>query len=337
MQKKINVAVVGATGLIGETMIRILEEKNFPVDRLYLLASERSKGKSLGFRNEHLKVEDLSSFDFHKVELALFSAGGAVSRQFVPIATKSGCLVIDNTSEFRYNDDVPLVVPEVNAHQIQFWEKKHIIANPNCSTIQMCVALYPLHLQAKIKRINVATYQSVSGAGRSALETLKAEVSGKIYPSSPFPLPIANNAIAHIDRFLENGYTKEEMKMVWETRKIFNEPSLLVNPTAVRIPVSIGHSEVVHIETAIKLGVEEARTILKKSPGITVKDERMSGGYPSPLLDASGKDNVFVGRIREDISHPNGLNMWIVADNVRKGGALNSIQIAQHWFEFCYL
>ena len=326
MTRSLQVAVVGATGLVGETMIRILEERKFPISRLVPLASARSSGKTISFRGESIPVQDLATFDFAGTDLAFFSAGGAVSKQFVPKASEKKCLVIDNTSHFRYEKDIPLVVPEVNPEKIHEWKNRYIIANPNCSTIQMLVALYPLHKAAEIKRIQVATYQSVSGAGRKAIEELVLNKTPEV-----FPYPIAYNAIPHIDQFQENGYTKEEMKMVWETHKIM-DAKVEVNPTTVRIPVQIGHSEVVAIEMQKNLSPEEARAILSKSPGVVVQDEHSPKGYPTPLMIA-GTDPVYVGRIRQDLVRPNGLNMWIVADNIRKGAALNSIQIAELWLE----
>lgn len=328
---KLNVAVVGATGLVGETMMRILEQVDFPINHFYPVASKRSKGKALQFQNKIFRVESLDDFDFSKVDIALFSAGGSISKEYAPIAAKH-CLVIDNTSTFRLDPDIPLVIPEVNPEDIQYWNKRNIIANPNCSTIQMLVALNPIHQVAKIKRINVATYQAVSGAGKKAVEELKTQMaSGGDFQPNIFPIPIAYNAIPHIDTFQDNGYTREEMKMVWETQKILHDEHIKVNPTCVRIPVETGHSEAVHIETEHKLSASEVRDLLSNAPGVVVIDQPQDKGYPSPLIDAAHKDEVFVGRIREDISYPTGLNLWIVSDNIRKGAALNSIQIAQLW------
>ncbi|MEZ5477601.1 MAG: aspartate-semialdehyde dehydrogenase [Thiolinea sp.] len=333
MSKTFDVAVVGATGAVGETMLAILAERKFPVGKVYALASERSVGKEVSFGNKTLEVEDLASFDFSKVQIGLFSPGASVSAVYAPKAAAAGCVVIDNTSQFRYDDDIPLVVPEVNPHAIAAYKNRGIIANPNCSTIQMLVALKPLHDAAKITRINVATYQAVSGTGKEAIEELASQtaalLNGKPVESKVYPKQIAFNALPHIDVFMDNGYTKEEMKMVWETRKIMEAPEIQVNPTAVRIPVFFGHSEAVHIETEKKLSAEQARDILEKAEGIVVVDDRADGGYPTAVTEGANNDPVYVGRIREDISHPTGLNLWIVADNVRKGAALNSIQIAE--------
>ena len=277
-------------------------------------------------------VQDLERFDFSGVDIAFFSAGGSVSKVHAPRAAAAGAVVIDNTSEFRYDPDVPLVVSEVNPEKIAD-RPKGIIANPNCSTMQMLVALAPLHRRAGIERINVATYQSVSGAGRSALEELGKQTAAMLNFQSPepvrFPVQIAFNVIPHIDVFLDNGYTKEEMKMVWETRKILGDESIQVNPTAVRVPVFYGHAEAVHIEFRERISAEEARALLRDAPGIELVDDAKPGGYPTPVTHAAGTDPVFVGRIREDISHPRGLALWVVADNIRKGAALNAIQIAE--------
>ncbi|HLU62090.1 MAG TPA: aspartate-semialdehyde dehydrogenase [Gammaproteobacteria bacterium] len=331
--KKYNVAVVGATGAVGETLLSILEERDFPVDRLFALASSRSAGSRIQFKGRSLVVQDLADFDFSQVQIALFSAGGSVSEEYAPKAAAAGCVVIDNTSKFRLEDDIPLVVPEVNPHAIAGYRKRNIIANPNCSTIQMLVALKPLHDAAFIERINVATYQAVSGAGRSAIEELAGQsarlLNGQPIRPEVMPKQIAFNAIPHIDEFQDNGYTREEMKMVWETRKILECQEIRVNPTAVRVPVFYGHSEAVHIETRDKLSAEEARRLLEKAPGVKLLDERKPGGYPTAVTEGAARDAVWVGRIREDISHERGLDLWIVADNVRKGAALNSVQIAE--------
>lgn len=330
--KKYNVAVVGATGAVGETLISILEERNFPVNELYPLASERSAGKKIQFQGKTVTIQNLAEFDFSKADIGLFSAGGSISEEYAEKAGKAGCIVIDNTSHFRREPDIPLVVPEVNPEAIANYGNRNIIANPNCSTIQMLVALKPIHDKAKIKRINVATYQAVSGTGKEAIEELASQtaalLNGRDVECEVYPKQIAFNALPHIDVFLENGYTKEEMKMVWETKKIMDE-SIEVNPTCVRIPVFFGHSEAVHLETEQPLSVEEARELLSKAPGVVVIDERKDGGYPTAVTDSAGKDDVAVGRIRQDITHPNGLDLWIVGDNVRKGAALNSIQIAE--------
>ena len=333
MSSQYDVAIVGATGAVGEVMIELLEERNFPVRNLYLLASSRSAGKSLMFRGKSIKVTDLAEFDFSQVQIGLFSAGGSISEQFAPIAAEAGCVVIDNTSHFRQDDDVPLIVPEVNIEALADYRERNIIANPNCSTIQMLVALKPIYDAVGIERINVATYQAVSGTGKEAITELASQtaklLNGQEIEAEVYPKQIAFNALPHIDTFQDNGYTREEMKMVWETQKIFGDHEITINPTCVRIPVFFGHSEAVHIETAEKVSAEAARALLEKAPGVTVLDEQVDGGYPTAVTDSAGTDAVYVGRIREDISHPRGLNMWIVADNVRKGAALNSVQIAE--------
>jgi len=333
MTKNYNVAVVGATGAVGEMMLSILEERNFPVRNLYPLASEKSAGKIISFKDESVLVQNLAEFDFSGVDIALFSAGGSISAQYAPIAAAADCVVIDNSSHFRYDADVPLVIAEVNPEALADYGKRNIIGNPNCSTMQMLVALKPIYDAVGIKRINVATYQAVSGAGRSAINEL-AEQTGKLLNGltvkpKVFSRRIAFNLIPQIDEFQENGYTREEMKMLWETQKILNDNEILVNATAVRVPVFYGHSEALHIETAKKITAKQARQLLKKAPGIEVVDKLVPGGYPTPLDHASGTDPVFVGRIREDLSHPLGLDLWVVSDNVRKGAALNAIQIAE--------
>jgi aspartate-semialdehyde dehydrogenase len=333
MSKTYDVAVVGATGAVGETMISILEERNFPVGKVYALASERSAGKRIPFKGGSLVVEDLASFDFSKVQIGLFSPGASVSAEYAPKAAAAGCVVIDNTSQFRYDDDIPLVVPEVNPEKVADYKNRGIIANPNCSTIQMLVALKPIYDEVGISRINVATYQAVSGTGKEAIEELALQtanlLNAKPVVPSVYPKQIAFNVLPQIDVFMDNGYTKEEMKMVWETRKIMGDETIQVNPTAVRVPVFFGHSEAVHIETKQKISAERVRELLSAAPGITVVDERENGGYPTAVTESSGHDDVYVGRIREDISHPNGINLWVVGDNVRKGAALNSVQIAE--------
>ena len=331
-ERRFNVAVVGATGAVGETMLSILAERQFPVGEIVALASERSAGGEVEFAGRKITVQDLASFDPKGVDIALFSAGGGVSKEYAPKFAAAGAVVIDNSSAFRYDDDVPLVVSEVNPEAARK-RPRGIIANPNCSTMQMLVALAPLHRQYGIERINVATYQSVSGAGRSALEELARQTGALLafQDADPrrFPVQIAFNLIPHIDDFLDNGFTKEEMKLVWETRKILGDDSIQVNPTAVRVPVFFGHSEAVAIETRDKVTAAAARELLERSPGIEVVDERKAGGYPTPVTHASGNDPVYVGRIREDISHPRGLNLWIVSDNIRKGAALNAVQLAE--------
>jgi len=334
MTKTYDVAVVGATGAVGETMLEILAERKFPVGKVYALASERSVGKRVRFGDKNLKVENLATFDFSKVQIGLFSPGGEISAEYAPKAAEKGCIVIDNTAHFRYDDDIPLVVPEVNPQAMVGYKNRGIIANPNCSTIQMLVALKPIHDVAKITRINVATYQAVSGAGKPAIEELAGQTA-KLLNGQPidkpkaFPHQIAFNCIPQIDVFLENGYTKEEMKMVWETNKILEDDSILVNPTAVRVPVFYGHSEAVHIETERKITADEAKALLIKQEGIEVINDCEDGGYPTAVSKGANNDPVYVGRIREDISYEKGLNLWIVADNVRKGAALNTVQIAE--------
>ena len=331
--KKWNVAVVGATGAVGGEMAKILEERNFPVQSFYPLASSRSVGRKVEFGGDEISVGDLSAFDFARAQIALFSAGGEVAAEFAPLAAKAGCVVVDNSSQFRRDENVPLVVAEINPQSLANYKNRGIVANPNCSTMQMTLALYPLHRVAKIVRINAATYQAVSGAGARAVDELAKQsaalLEGREEQKEIFPARIAFNAIPHIDRFMENGYTREEMKMVWETRRIFSDETIEVNPTAVRVPVFYGHSIAAHIETRDKLSAEDARQLLSDAPGIRVIDERKEGGYPTPSEHAAGADDVFVGRIREDISHPRGLNLWIVGDNVRKGGALNAVQLAE--------
>jgi len=331
--KKYDVAVVGATGAVGEQMLAILAQRKFPVNNVYAVASSRSAGKKISYADAELEVQDLTEFDFSKTQIGLFSPGASISKEYAPKAAAQGCVVIDNTSQFRYDDDIPLVVPEVNAHQIANYKTRGIIANPNCSTIQMLVALKPLQDAVGIERINVATYQAVSGTGKEAIDELdqqtesifkKQGISCEVYPKQ-----IAFNALPQIDVFLDNGYTKEEMKMVWETQKIMEDESILVNPTTVRIPVKYGHSEAVHLELKQALSAEKARELLAAAPGVVVLDGHQDGAYPTAVTEGEGTDEVYVGRIREDISHPRGLNMWVVSDNLRKGAALNSIQIAE--------
>ena len=333
MTKTYDVAVVGATGAVGETMIRVLEERNFPVGTLYALASERSEGKVVQFKGKNVRVQNLANFDFSKVQIGLFSAGGSISAEFAPKAAAAGCVVIDNTSHYRYEDDIPLVVPEVNPEKIAQYKTRGIIANPNCSTIQMMVALKPIYDALGIERINVATYQAVSGTGKEAIEELAVQtrnlLNGQAATASVYPKQIAFNALPQIDVFQENGYTKEEMKMVWETKKILGDDAIQVNPTCVRIPVFYGHSEAVHIETRDKISAAAVRELLEKAPGVQVMDALEAGGYPTAVTEATDNDETFVGRIREDISHPRGIDMWVVADNVRKGAATNSVQIAE--------
>jgi len=333
MPDSFDIAVVGATGVVGESMLEILAERKFPVGTVWALASERSVGKSVDFGNRSLTVENLADFDFSKVSIGLFSAGGTVSAEYGPKAANAGCIVIDNTSHFRYDDDIPLVVPEVNPDAIAEYRSRGIIANPNCSTIQMLVALKPIHDAVGIERINVATYQAVSGAGRSAVEKLVRQTT-TLLNGRPLELDgdekqIAFNAVPQIDVFQGNRYTKEEMKIVWETRKIFADDTILINPTAVRIPAFYGHSEALHIETKSKISAAEVCELMRNAAGVELLDGVEIGQYPTAVSNASGSDSVFVGRVREDISHPRGIDLWVVADNIRKGAALNSVQIAE--------
>jgi aspartate-semialdehyde dehydrogenase len=333
MARTFNVAVVGATGAVGETMLAILAQRQFPVGKVHAVASARSAGSRVAFGDGYLTVEDLDSFDFSDVDIGLFSPGASVSKIHAPRAAAAGCVVIDNTSQFRYDDDIPLIVPEVNADALGGYRNRNIIANPNCSTIQMVVALKPIYDAVGIERINVCTYQAVSGTGKEAIEELAGQtaalLNGKGVEPTVYPKQIAFNCLPHIDVFQDNGYTKEEMKMVWETRKIMGDENIQVNPTAVRVPVFYGHSEAVHIETARKISAAEVTELLRRAPGIEVLDERADGGYPTAVTEAANADPVFVGRIREDISHPRGIDLWVVSDNVRKGAALNSVQIAE--------
>ena len=333
MFENINFAVVGATGAVGEVMLSILSERNIPSKNIFPLASNRSLGKQVDYGNTKLDVIDLEKFDFSNTQIGLFSAGAGVSEIYAPKAANRGCVVIDNTSQFRYEDDIPLVISEVNPEKIAEYKNRGIIANPNCSTMQMLVALKPIYDAVGIKRINVATYQAVSGAGKEMIEDLAHQTSallnGKPVERKGKAKQIAFNAIPHIDKFLENRYTKEEMKMVWETQKILNDKNILVNPTAVRIPVFYGHSEAVHLETNTKINQADAVKLMNDAEGVEVIDGVDMGEYPTAVSDGSGTDPVYVGRIREDISHENGLNLWIVADNIRKGAALNTVQIAE--------
>lgn len=334
--KLVDVAVLGATGAVGTAMLEILAERKFPAGNVYALASERSAGKRVAYGDDELVVQDVADFDFSKVQIGLFSAGAKVSAVYAPKAAAAGCLVIDNTSQFRYQDDIPLVVAEVNPEALAQCRTHGIVANPNCSTMQMVVALKPIHDAVGIERINVATYQAVSGAGQKAMEELAHQtallLNGRPLeadPESKFAKQMAFNVLPHIDIFQDNGYTREEMKLVWETRKILGDENIKVNATAVRVPVFYGHSEAVHLETREKITADAARALLARAPGVTVLDERRPGGYPTPVTEAAGTDPVFVGRIREDISHPRGLDLWVVSDNIRKGAALNSVQLAE--------
>lgn len=325
-----DIAIVGATGLVGETFLTILAERDFPVNKIFALASARSVGEFVTFKNKQILVEDVATFDFSKAQFAFFSAGADVSLQYSPIAAQAGCTVIDNSSAFRYEKTIPLIVPEVNVKALKQYKEKNIIANPNCSTIQLVTAIKPIYDHFGIRRINVATYQAVSGAGKEAIEALAKEtaalLSGQETISNVFPKSIAFNVLPQIDAFQSNGYTFEEMKMVWETQKILEDSTIAINPTAVRVPVFYGHSEAVNIETKKPATVSEIRALLSKAPGVFVVDDQ---DYPTAVTHAANHDGVFVGRIRQDISHPRGINLWIVSDNVRKGAALNAIQIAE--------
>jgi aspartate-semialdehyde dehydrogenase len=329
----INIAVVGATGVVGTAMLTCLEEAKFPVKQLFPLASERSAGETITFNGKPLVVEELSSFDFSKVQIALFSIGADIALKYAPIAAAAGCVVIDNSSAFRRDANIPLIVPEVNAAALENYRNCNIIANPNCSTIQMVVALKPIYDAVGIERINVATYQSVSGTGKAAIAELTEQALAWTQhlrlKNSIYPVPIAFNLIPHIDDFESNGYTKEEMKMINETRKIFEDNSIQINPTTVRVPVVYGHSEAINIETKEKISADQVRELLKNAPGVQVMDGQAAGQYPTPALQGTGTNSVYVGRIREDLSHPRGINLWVVADNIRKGAALNAVQIAQ--------
>lgn len=328
-----NIAVVGATGAVGEVLIEILEERNFPIKNLYPLASEKSAGKTVMYKNKPVVVGNLAEFDFSLAQIGLFSAGGNISAEFAPKAAAAGCVVIDNTSHFRRDIDIPLVIPEVNPSKISEYSNRNIVANPNCSTIQMLLALKPIHDAVGIKRVNVSTYQAVSGSGKAAVSELAKQtaelLNGRDAECAVYPRQIAFNAIPHIDSFLDNGYTKEEMKMNWETRKILDDEDIMLSATCVRIPVFYGHSEAVQVETREPISEARARELLAEAKGVVVMDKREDGGYPTAVHEATGKDPVYVGRIREDISIANGLNMWVVSDNIRKGAALNSVQIAE--------
>ncbi|EOS8552165.1 aspartate-semialdehyde dehydrogenase [Vibrio vulnificus] len=330
MSQQYNVAILGATGAVGETILEVLQERKFPVGELYLLASERSEGKTYRFNGKTIYVQNVEEFDWSQAHIGLFSAGGDLSAKWAPIAAEAGVVVIDNTSHFRYEYDIPLVVPEVNPEAIAEFRNRNIIANPNCSTIQMLVALKPIYDAVGIERINVCTYQSVSGAGKAGIDELAGQtaklLNGIPAENKQFAQQIAFNCIPQIDKFMENGYTKEEMKMVWETQKIFNDASITVNPTCVRVPVFYGHAEAVHIETGSPIDAEEVVRLLEATEGVEVFHGE---DFPTQVRDAGGKNHVMVGRIRNDISHHSGVNLWVVADNVRKGAATNAVQIAE--------
>ena len=331
MSQEFNVVVLGASGAVGQTMIEILEERNFPVAKLFPLASSRSAGGTVSFKGKQVEILDVDDFDWSQAQIGFFSAGGDVSEKWAPIAAESGCVVIDNTSHFRYDNDVPLVIPEVNPEAIADFRNRNIIANPNCSTIQMLVALKPIYDAFGISRINVATYQSVSGSGKEASTELAGHCSKLLQglPIEPkvYSKQIAFNVLPQIDEFMENGYTKEEMKMVWETQKIFGDDNIVVNPTAVRVPVFFGHSEAIHLETIQPAEAEDVKAVLRDAPGIELFESNED--YPTAVTESAGTDPVYVGRVRKDISHSHGINLWVVSDNIRKGAALNSVQIAE--------
>ena len=336
--KKYNVAIVGATGAVGEVMLEMLSARGFPVKEVYVLASERSEGKKVMFGSKPLTVTNLASFDFKDADIGLFSAGGDISAEYAPKAAASNCIVIDNTSYFRYENDVPLIIPEVNSCKIKDYKNRNIIANPNCSTIQMLVALKPIYDAVGIKRITVSTYQAVSGSGSGAVNELAKQtaelLNGRKAECEVYPTQIAFNVLPHIDKFLDNGYTKEEMKMNWETVKIFGDEDIKVSATCVRVPVFYGHSEAIQIETSQHISEDEARELLRSANGVTIMDERRDGGYPTAVVEATGEDSVFVGRIRQDLALSNGLSLWVVSDNLRKGAALNSVQIAEELIKY---
>ena len=331
-EKKFNIAVVGATGAVGNQMITCLEERKFPVKSVKFLASHRSAGRKLEFRDEEITVKELKEDSFKGIDIAIFSAGGDTSEKFAPCAAKDGCVVVDNSSAWRMDPDVPLVIPEVNPDAVKDYTNKGIIANPNCSTIQMLVALYPIYKKCGIKRIVVSTYQAVSGTGLKAIDELsdqtKAMLNFQDYEKKVYPHQIAFNCLPHIDIFLENGYTKEEMKMVLETRKIFGDDNIGVTATTVRVPVFYSHSESINIETRQHISADEVKTLLSNAPGVKVLDDPEKNLYPL-AVDAAGTDQTYVGRIREDESISNGINLWVVADNIRKGAATNAVQIAE--------
>lgn len=332
MDKLFNVAVAGATGAVGNQMIACLEERDFPIKNLKLLATARSAGRKLRFKGEEIPVEELTETSFSGVDIGIFSAGGATSQKYGPVAAKDGCVVVDNSAAWRMDPEVPLVIPEVNPHAVAQYSNKGIIANPNCSTIQMVVALAPIHRKVGIKRIVVSTYQAVSGTGKKAIDELHNQTKAVLDSLEPeknvYPHRIAFNCLPQIDVFLENGYTKEEMKMVNETLKILEDDSIGITATTIRVPVFFGHSESVNVETRDPISPGEVRAILEDAPGVTVVDDPSKSIYPMPI-DAAGRDDTFVGRIRADESVPNGINLWVVSDNIRKGAATNSVQIAE--------
>lgn len=327
----LRVAVVGATGAVGEAMLEILAQRQFPLSKVWALASARSLGKDVDFGRKTIPVDDLAEFDFSQADLALFSAGGSVSAEYAPKAVAAGCTVVDNSSYFRRDESIPLVVPEVNGHVLDDWYAPGIIANPNCSTIQMVLALKPIQQRFGLRRVHVATYQSVSGKGRSALEELVTQTAAKLNfketQASVFDRPIAFNVLAQIDTFEDNGFTREEMKMLWESRRLLEQDDLALTATAVRVPVLYGHAEAVHIETESPIDLAEVLALLREAPGVVLLDQPEQ--YATPLTDAAGKDPVYVSRVRADLHDPCGLCLWVVADNIRKGAALNAVQIAE--------
>ncbi|MXZ55833.1 MAG: aspartate-semialdehyde dehydrogenase [Gammaproteobacteria bacterium] len=331
--KKFSIAIVGATGVVGGMLIELLEQRRFPTDQLHLLASERSSGQRFSFRGSYLRVQALEDFDFAGIDIAFFTAGSEISALYVPRATANGAIVVDNTSKYRLEPNIPLVVPEINADQTERGLQTRIVANPNCSTIQMVVALNPIHNEVGIKRITVSTYQSVSGAGTRAIEELAMQtanvLNAKTITSEVAPVQMAFNVIPQIGEFQENGFSEEEMKMVQETQKIFDDPNIEINPTCVRVPIFFGHSLALHVETRRKIQVADVRRLLIDAPGVELVDSNADGGYPTPVTHATGQNEVFVGRVRADLSAANGLNLWVVSDNSRKGAALNSLQIAE--------
>lgn len=329
-KKKLNVAVLGVTGMIGETMLDVLASRAFPVNKMYALASHRSKGEELYFKNQEVAVQDVSEFDFQQADIAFFCAGSECARQYAPIATKSGCIVIDKSSCFRSDPEIPLIVPEVNANAIAQFKHRKIIASPNCSTIPLAIVLKPIHDAVGVLRVNVSTYQSVSGTGKPGVQELLNQVSGllngRVVEKEIYPQQIGFNVLPQIDAFTDNGYTKEELKMHWETQKILEDNRMQINATAVRVPVFYGHSLSVNIETENKISLKEASLLLKQAPGIVLQEEQ---DYPTPVTHAMQTDAVYVGRLREDFTHPQAINLWVVADNTRKGAALNGVQIAE--------
>jgi aspartate-semialdehyde dehydrogenase len=331
MSAAYNIAVVGATGIVGTTTLSILEERNFPINKLYLLASKRSMGDALEFNGQSHYVEDLAEFDFSQTQICFFCTSNEISAEYAPKAVAAGNVVIDKSSEFRYDADVPLIVPEVNETDLSYFQKKNIIANPNCNTIPVVMALKPIYDAVGITRINIATYQSVSGSGKDAVSELAQQtamlLNGKPIKPKVYSQQIAFNVLPHCDALEENGYTREEMKIIWETQKILADKKIAINPTAVRVPVFFGHSAAVHIETGDKISLKQALKLLAKAPGVKLTTGKNQ--FPTPVHDATGKDDVFVGRVREDLSHDKGLNMWVVTDNLRKGAALNAVQIAE--------